>query len=346
MTSVCIIGDNFMLADVFAQKLVDVIPEETLTIEKHTFNWPGEPLIHGHTEAGMDGLKEYFGEADDVIAKVGDASILITHLAPISKAMLEHLPRLKLIAVSRGGPVNINLDACRERGVTVVNTPARNASAVAEFTIGAILTESRNIRAGHEGIRNNVWSDKYYRADTAGRELCEMTVGIVGYGAIGRKVARLLSVFGCKIYVYDPYATLSAEDAAAGVQMLSLEDLLQGSDVVTLHPKVTPETIGMINTQSLSLMKNEALLVNTTRGSLCDDTALVHALATGKLSGAVIDTFTTEPLPAAHPLQSLPNVTLTPHIAGASVRTVAYAAEQTAEEVRRYLLDEPPINPQ
>ncbi|MDJ0612201.1 MAG: 2-hydroxyacid dehydrogenase [Rhizobiaceae bacterium] len=346
MTKVCIIGDHFMLSDIFEEKLFDVIDREELTIEKHMFNWPDEPLVHGYTTPGMDGLKEYFGTSDDVVERVGDADILITHLAPMSSDMLAKLPNLKMIADSRGGPVNIDLEACRERNVLVVNTPGRNASAVAEFTIGAILVETRKIRASEEALRKGDWNNVYYRADSTGRELCEMTIGIVGYGAIGRLTVGLLKVFGCQILVYDPYATLSDEDQKSDVEMVSLEELLKRSDVVSLHPKVTPETVGMMNADTFAQMKQGAVLVNTTRGSLCDDDALVEALTNGPLGSAMIDTFTTEPVPMDHPLLSLPNVTLTPHVAGASVRTVAYAAEQIAEEVRRFLNGEPAVNPQ
>ncbi len=343
---VCIIGDNFMLPAMFEQKLVAALGEDALAIRKHTQNWPGEPLVHGYAEAGMDGLKEYIGEADAILSMIGDAEVLITHLAPVSRDMLTRLPNLKIIAVSRGGPVNINMEACRESGVLVVNTPGRNASAVAEFTIGAILTETRKIRTGHEALRAGTWRDDLYRADTTGRELCELTVGIVGYGAIGRLVVPLLKVFGCRILVHDPYASLSTEDSAAGVTMVPLDELLRQSDVVSLHPRVTPETTGMMDADAFAKMKEGSILVNTTRGALCDEDALLKALTDGPLEAAVLDTFAVEPVPAGHPLLELPNVTLTPHIAGASVRTVAFAAEQAAEEVRRYVAGEPPVNPQ
>ena len=346
MTKISIIGDNFMLSDMFKEKLIDAVGTDAVIVRTHTFNWPGDPLVHGHTTPGMEGLKEYFGDADEVVSRVGDAEILITHLAPISSSMLASLPDLKMIAVSRGGPVNIDLDACHARQILVVNTPGRNASAVAEFTIGVILTETRKIRAGHEALRQGVWRDEFYRADTTGRELCEMTVGIAGYGAIGRLVVDLLRVFGCRILVHDPYATLSERHAGDGVQMASFHDLLAESDVISLHTKVTSETKGMMNADAFGRMKPGALLVNTTRGALCDDDALLSALTEGSLGGAMIDTFTTEPLSKNHPLLKLPNVTLTPHIAGASVRTVTFAAEQVAEEVRRFLAGEPVRNPQ
>ncbi len=346
MTKACIIGDNFMLASVFEEKLIKAVGADSVQATLHSFNWPGDPLVHGHTTPGMEGLKEYFGDAEEVLQMIGDAEILITHLAPVSRKMLTQLPDLKFIGVSRGGPVNVDVAACRERGVYVVNTPGRNASAVAEFTIGAIIAHSRNVTAGHEGLRKAVWSDRFYRADHAGLELSEITVGIVGYGAIGRLVVNLLKAFGSTIIVSDPYAELSEDDIAYGVRKAPFDDLLAQSDVVSLHSKVTPETVGLMNAQTFAQMKRGAILINTTRGSLCDEAAMVDALRDGQIGGAVLDTFATEPLPADHPLLSLPNVTLTPHIAGSSYRTVAFAAEQVAEDARRYLAGEPLVNPQ
>ena len=332
-----------MLPEMFEEKICAVC-DAGLTISSHTNNWPGDPLVHGHTSAGMDGLKEYFGNADSALAQIGEASMLVTHLAPVSADMLEQLPALEFIAVSRGGPVNVNVDACRARGIRVVNTPGRNASAVAEFTVGAILTETRKIRVGHEALRGGQWRDDLYRADTTGRELSELTVGVFGYGAIGRRVVDLLLPFRCKILVCDPYATLDSAHQQAGVTQDSFEQMLANSDVVSLHPKVTPETQGIFNAAAFAAMRAGCVLVNTTRGSLCDDTALYDALVSGHLGAAVLDTFTTEPPASDMALLQLPNVTLTPHIAGASVRTVSYAAEMAAEEVRRYLADEPALN--
>ncbi|MFC6491050.1 2-hydroxyacid dehydrogenase [Nitratireductor sp. GCM10026969] len=341
---IAIIGDRFMLPEVFRDKITEACGNG-LDIHTHTQAWPDEPMEHGYAAAGLDGLKEYFGKPDEIIDFIGDAEVLVTHLAPLSAGILDRLPALKLVAVSRGGPVNIDMEAARSHGVTVVNVPGRNASAVAEFTIGAILTETRLIRVGHEALREGIWRGDLYRADRTGRELSEMTVGVIGYGNIGTRVVRLLRAFGCRILVADPYVQLSAEDRAAGVEHVGLDDLLARSDVVTLHPRVTEETRHMINADTLAKMKRGALLVNTARGPLADYDALYEALASGHLGGAMLETFAVEPVPADWPLLKLPNVTLTPHIAGASVRTVTYAAERAAEEVRRYLAGEPPVNP-
>ena len=341
---VAIIGDHFMLPSVFEDKLIEACGD-AITTRTREDNWPDEPMEHGYAVAGMDGLKEYFGTADDVVDFVGNAEILVTQLAPMSRAMFERLPDLKMIAVSRGGPVNIDMQAARDHEVLVVNTPGRNASAVAEFTIGAILAETRKIREGHEALRGGVWRGDLYRADVTGRELNEMTVGVIGYGNIGTKVVKLLRAFGCRILVNDPYIQLDPEDAAAGVELVSFERVLAESDVLSLHPRVTDETRNMMNAEAFARMKPGSLFVNTARGPLCDYDALYEALTGGPLGSAMLETFAVEPVPSDWPLTQLPNVTMTPHIAGASVRTVTYAAEQAAEEVRRFLAGEPARNP-
>ena len=342
--TIAIAGDRFMLPQVFRDKLVEAAGDGH-EIRMLELPWPDVPMEHGYAVEGMDGLKEYLGSADEIVDFIGDAEIFITQLAPLSRGMFERLPGLKFVAVSRGGPVNIDMAAAREAGVTVVNTPGRNASAVAEFTIGAILAETRLIRTGHESLRKGEWRGELYRADMTGSELSEMTVGVVGYGNIGTKVVWLLRAFGTKVLVHDPYVQLSAEDRNAGVEHVALDDLLSRSDIVTLHPRVSEETRNMANAEAFAKMKPGALFVNTARGPLCDYDALYEALVSGHLGGAMLETFAVEPVPADWPLLQLPNVTLTPHIAGASVRTVTYAAEMAADEVRRYIAGEPPVNP-
>lgn len=341
---IAIIGDNFMLPEIFAEAIATAskaVPDMAL----HRLPWPDEPMQHGYAVQGMDGLKEYQGSAEATLAMIGEADLLVTHLAPLSRGMFGQLPKLKFVAVSRGGPVNIDMAAARERGVVVVNTPGRNASAVAEFTLGAILAETRNISRGHDALRGGEWRGDLYRADTTGRELSEMTVGVVGYGAIGTRVVKLLKAFGCRVLVADPYVQLSAQDARDGVELVALERLLAEADVVTLHARVTEETTGFIDAVALARMKPDATLINTARGPLLDYHALTEALGRGHLRGAMLETFGVEPVPDDWPLLKLPNVTLTPHIAGASLKTVKIAADQAAEEVRRYLAGEPPVNP-
>ncbi|WGF86274.1 2-hydroxyacid dehydrogenase [Marinivivus vitaminiproducens] len=349
MSGIAIIGDRFMLPGAFEAALerIEGLDGPVRSLE---LPWPDEPMRHGYQgegghAPGLEHLREYMGEPDAIADFIGDASILITHLAPVTAPMLDRLPGLKLIAVCRGGPVNIDREAARERGVTVVNAPGRNASAVAEFTIGAILAETRLIRAGHEALREGTWQGDLYRADITGPELSETTVGLIGYGQIGSRVTKLLRPFGCRILVTDPYAGLDAEDRAAGVAQTTLDELLATSDIVSLHARVTDETRGFLAAEQFARMKRGAWFINTARGPMVDYDALYQALASGHLRGAMLETFWQEPAPPDAPLLRLPNVTLTPHIAGASLTTVRIAARMVAEEVRRHLAGEPPLNP-
>lgn len=341
---VAVIGDRFMLSRMFEEAMRERCKAFDLDISTHDLPWPDEAMEHGYAVQGMDGLREYMGSADDVVALTGDAEIMVTQLAPLSASIMDRLPRLKFVAVSRGGPVNIDMKAARERGITVVNTPGRNASAVAEFTIGAILAETRNITKGHDALRRGEYRGDLYRADVTGRELHEMTVGLIGYGEVGRRVVKFLKAFGCRILVSDPYVQLTAEDLRDGVVQTSFETVLAEADVISLHARVTPETTRMVNEEALRKMKPDATLVNTARGPLLDYDALTRVMQEGHLRGAMLETFGIEPVPADWPLLQLPNVTLTPHIAGASVHTVRYAAGLAAEEVRRYLAGEPAVN--
>lgn len=343
-TEIAIIGDRFMESDVFEAALQKACGD-AISCRKLDLPWPDAPMEHGYAVPGMEGLKEYMGAPDEVVAFVGEAPVLVTHLAPLSRTMFQQMPNLKFVAVSRGGPVNIDMKAAAEHGVKVVNTPGRNASAVAEFTIGAIIAETRNLTRGHDALRRGEYRGDLYRADVSGDEISELTIGVIGFGAVGAKVVKLLRAFGAKVLVCDPYVQLSASDLADGVVLTDLKTLLGESDVVTLHPRVTDDTRGMMNAEAFASMKKGAIVVNTARGPLMDYDALYDALESGHLKGAMLETFSIEPTPPDWPLLQLPNVTLTPHIAGASLKTVKIAANQAAEDVRRWLAGEPLINP-
>jgi D-3-phosphoglycerate dehydrogenase len=341
---IAVIGDQFMKASAFTDALGKV-PGLDAGIRTMELPWPDQPMRHGYLDGGIPGLKEYLGEPDDIVRFVDGADILINHLAPVTGAMLDRLPTLKLIAVSRGGPVNIDVAAVKARKVKLVNTPGRNSSAVAEFTIAAILAETRLIRAGHEALRQGIWRGDLYRFDQIDAELSEMTVGLIGYGHIGTKVVRLLKPFGCRIVVSDPYVPLTPEDRADGVRQVDLDTLLQQSDVVSLHARVTDETKGFLAAPQFARMKKGAYFINTARGPMVNYDDLYRALKSRHIRGAMLETFWLEPPPPDSPLLKLDNVTLTPHIAGASTTTVRIAARMIAEEIRRHAAGEPPLNP-
>jgi D-3-phosphoglycerate dehydrogenase / 2-oxoglutarate reductase len=341
---IAVIGDQFMKASAFTDALAKV-PGLDVEVRTMELPWPDQPMRHGYVDGGLPGLREYLGEPDDIVRFVDGAEILINHLAPINGDILDRLPALKLIAVSRGGPVNIDVAACKARKVKLVNTPGRNSSAVAEFTIAAILAETRLIRAGHESLRQGIWRGDLYRFDKIDAELSEMIVGLIGYGHIGTKVVRLLKPFGCRILVCDPYVPLSAEDRADGVEQVDLDALLTQSNVVSLHARVTEETKGFLAAPQFARMKKGAYFINTARGPMVNYDDLYQALKSRHVRGAMLETFWLEPPPPDSPLLKLDNVTPTPHIAGASTTTVRIAARMIAEEIRRHGAGEPPLNP-
>lgn len=345
---IAIIGDQFMKASYFVQALEAALPQQALDIRTLELDWPDTPMAHGYGAEAADpqlrGLKEYMGAPDAMAAFIGDAQVLIDHLAPVTAGMLERCAQLALVAVARGGPVNVDLQAARRRGVQVVNAPGRNASAVAEFTVGMILAQTRRITAGHVALMRGQWRGDLYRADCAGEELCNQTLGLIGYGHVGSRLTKLLRPFGCRILVCDPYAHIDAADRAAGVAQVDRATLLAQSDVVSLHARVTPETAGFIDAAAFAQMKPGAYFINTARGPMVDYAALYAALQSGRLRGAGLETFGVEPCDPADPLLRHPNVTLTPHIAGASIKTIEYAASLCAEEVRRHLHGQAPAN--
>lgn len=341
--TVGIIGDGFMQPDFFKQALSKRLPERDITYRDMELDWPLR-LVTTKRDPELP-IIEFLGRPEDYFDFIADLDILITHLAPVTAASFEKAPNLKIVAVSRGGAVNIETAAAKAHGVTVINTPGRNASAVAEFTVASLLAETRNLIRGHLSVASGEFRREFYHHDHTGPELCELTVGIVGYGDIGTRVARLLRPFGCAILVADPFRELNDEDKAAGIEKVDLDTLLARSDVVTLHPKVTPQTKGMIGRAQIEAMKPGSYIVNTTRGQVLDYAALYDALVSGHLRGAALDTFDPEPPPADWPLLKLPNVTLSPHIAGASRYSIAKAATMIAEDIGRILEGRQPLYP-
>lgn len=337
------IGDGFMQPQFFESALQKRLGDRPVRYKSMMMDWPLR-LKSTKFDPTLP-VAEFLGRPEDYFDFIADLDILVTHLTPITAESLKHAPALKIIAVSRGGPVNIEMEAARARGITVVNTPGRNASAVAEFTIASILAETRNLVRGHVSVASGEFGRQFYHYDHAGPELCELTIGIIGYGDIGSRVARLLQPFNTRILVSDPFKELTDEDRRMGIEKVPFDDLLRQSDVVTLHPRVTPQTKGMIGRAQIEMMRPGSYIINTTRGQVLDYTALYDALASGHLRGAALDTFDPEPPPADWPLLKLPNVTLSPHIAGATRYSAHKAAGMIAEDIGLILAGQPPLYP-
>ncbi len=240
-----------------------------------------------------------------------------------------------MIGVLRGGTENVDVPFATGRGIAVLNTPGRNARAVAECTMGMILSEIRNIARAHGRLKCGEWRRSFPNSDAI-PELYEKTVGLVGFGAVGRLVAGYLAAFGSRVVAYDPYF----QGDAGSVTLVNLETLLGQSDVVSIHARLSDETHHLIGEKELGLMKRSAVLVNTARSGLIDERALVRALRERRIIGAALDVFDTEPLPADHELESLDNVTITPHLAGSTIDAFRNSPKLMACHLARLLRGE------
>jgi len=267
----------------------------------------------------------------------------------ILREVFERGKKLKLVGACRGNVTHVDIEAATEHGVLVVNTPARNAIAVAELTLGLMLALVRNIPAAHQMVSSGAWVDPTAcYSSFRGTELAGKTIGIVGFGAIGQQVAKRLSAFETSILVYDPYVD-TGEIKRIGARPLGLDELVEQSDIVTLHCPALPETIGLINAQRIASMKPTAYLVNTAGAAVVDQEAITQALREGHIAGAAFDVYETWPAQPDNPLLKLDNVILTPHMGGSTVETVVRHSQMIAEDIERFLRGERPdnlLNPQ
>lgn len=245
---------------------------------------------------------------------------------PFTRAVLAASPQLRLIARWGVGVDSIDLEAATDLGVAVANTPGVTTEAVADYTFAMLLALARRLCPARELMASGGWGE--FR----GVDVYRKSLGIVGFGAIGRAVARRAAGFSMSLLAYDP-GVPSETVAAAGARPISLAELLAQADFVTLHAAVTPETAGLIDAAALRAMKPTALLINAARGRLIDEAALLWALQEGWIAGAALDVYAEEPLPAEHPLRRLPNCLALPHNAFNSEETAAAVNHAVAENV-------------
>jgi sugar (pentulose or hexulose) kinase/phosphoglycerate dehydrogenase-like enzyme/ribulose-5-phosphate 4-epimerase/fuculose-1-phosphate aldolase len=280
--------------------------------------------------------------------------VFITEIDLVDAASIEQLPELRVVGTCRGDAVNVDIDACTAFGIPVLNAPGRNADSVADLTLGFMLMLARKFpEAGsflHEpGIRpGDMAAMGKAFGSLQGRELWRKTIGLVGLGAVGRKVAERLRGFGARLLVSDPF--VDAEQAAlADAEVVPLDRLLEESDFVSLHAAVTPETTGLLGARELELMKPGSYLINTARAALVDEEELIAALNQGGIAGAALDTFAVEPPGSDHPFMSMPNVISTPHVGGNTVDVAAHQGEIMVTELERLLAGQRPnhsLNPE
>jgi D-3-phosphoglycerate dehydrogenase len=277
---------------------------------------------------------------EELVKEAGDAHAFIVGSARITREIIENAKYLKIIARRGVGYERIDLEAATRRGIFVTNTPGVNAQSVAEFTIGLVLSLCRRISQTNSLFKSGSikWVE---RKKYIGMELDGKTIGIIGFGNIGRRVAKIAKGIGMNVLVFDPYIdNRVAEDM--GVKIVCLDDLLKESDVVTIHVPLTEETRGMIGYRELSLLKKNSIIVNTSRGGIVDEDALYRCLVDGRIAGACLDVFEEEPPDFAKPLYRLENVIVTPHIAGTTSESRRRGTELVIEQVRKALSGEIP----
>ncbi|MBI4568653.1 MAG: phosphoglycerate dehydrogenase [Planctomycetes bacterium] len=275
-------------------------------------------------------------EMEDFLRRVEEADYLIVGTLPVTRAVLDAAPRLRLVARTGIGLDSVDLAACRSREVVVTYTPDAPTNGVGELTVGLILDLARGVTAVTEGMRAGCWRRH------VGRELARCTVGIVGFGRTGRRVAELLRPFGCRVLAND-VLPLDAEARARGATLVDKETIFASADFVTLHVPATDRTRGLINAATLARMKPAAFLVNTSRGVVVDEAALLAALDSGRLAGAALDVFADEPYDG--PLARHSRVVVTCHMGSCTDRGRELMETGAVEEVIRAHRGLPPLQP-
>lgn len=305
---------------------------------------PARKALDGVAEARVIGLPYKPLNADEEAHWAGElqgAVGILLRSGYITASLLDRLPDLKIVAVHGAGVDPVDIETCTARGVQVTNAPGANANAVAELVFGLMLAHVRQIPASaHKAMAEKAWD----AARHTGGELRGRTLGLVGFGQIGKRVALIAQVFGMIVVASDPIVS-DADMQAAGVQPMQLNDLLAASDMISLHAPAIPATRHMINAKSIALMKSDACLINCARGALVDEVALAAALRAGQLGGAALDVLDGEPPDPTSPIYGAPNMLLTPHMAGSTFECLDAIAATTATDIARVLKGEPPVHP-
>lgn len=332
--NIVIIEDRFVAAEAFEEGLASS-KVNVGTIKKVSWGptsqeeWAKKQLNiernGSEAEPGPEGIDEILAECD----------LLCVHFCPVSRAMIEKATNLKAILTCRGGLEHINVEAATERNIPVINC-IRNAIPVAEFTIGLMISATRNMATSHHDMMQGKWN-KDFLNDGSTYTIMNQIVGLVGLGNVGVEMAIRLKAFGCRIIAWDPYADMKRLEANGIADVIefkdTLEDVFREADIVSLHLRLVPQTEKLIDKKFFALMKPTAYFINGARGGLINQDDLAEALRERKIMGAALDVFDSEPLRSNSGLTELPNVTITPHIAGKTEEAIPKSPLMLFKEV-------------
>jgi len=335
------VGDPFMPVSTFTSALA-TLGEAVLVTEMQIENAAAPPPRTASEEL----LREYAGDPANMVAAVAGHDIVVVHGAPITAEVLD-AASLRLVCCARGGPVNVDVAAATDRGIPVTNSPGKNAEAVAELTLTFALMLIRGVPGS---VRFLLSGGKH--ADSAfeggqfiGGEAASATLGLVGLGYVGRAVAVRARALGFTVLAHDP---VPPDIVPAGVSLVGFDELLARSDIVSVHARASAGNQHLFGSAAFARMRRGSYFINTARESLVDEDALLAALTGGALAGAALDVVERQADGGRHPLLDLPNVVITPHIAGATRETLRRGAEMVVESVGQVVAGQEPgylLNP-
>ncbi|MBZ5752091.1 NAD(P)-dependent oxidoreductase [Metabacillus rhizolycopersici] len=320
------ISDLFITKDMMEDGLVELRNQGVEITIKEWLHEDLEALQRDNIKLEQEG-SEAIALPAEILDGIEDYDIIITQFAPIGKQVIDKSNNLKILGVLRAGIENVNYRYAEEKGTKVFNTPGRSNTSVSEFTVGLILSEIRNISRGNYYLKNGKW-EKNYPNGILSPELKESTIGIIGYGAIGQRVADLLRPFGGRIIFFDDYFKGEAEDT-----QVDLDTLVREADIISMHYRLTEQTKHMLNKVHFEKMKKTAVVINSARSGLINERDLIEALQEKVIAGAAVDVYDQEPLPQDHPYLQLGNITITPHIAGSTIGNFANSPKILAKRI-------------
>lgn len=336
MIKIVVIGDIYVDPEFMAEEARRINFEDEIFVQ--TYNWENRSKDHFRVRALE--IEKHGPEAEapsrELMGMVEDADVIITHFCPLQAEVIHAAKKLKLIGTCRGGMEHIDVAFASERGIPVIHC-IRNALPVAEFVVGTILSETRNIARSHAQFRQGIWQKEFPNSSYT-KTFEEMTIGLVGLGYIGKLTAKKLLGMGTRVWAADPYiseADLRRE--GLDVKLVDAETLFESCDVVSLHLRLTEKTQNFVNEDLIGKMKPTGYLINSSRAGVVDEDALYEALCNKRIGGAAIDVWWEEPISPNNRFLALENITMTPHIAGDTVTAVPLSPRLLTEEINLYL---------